>query len=187
MTNTKVARKSTYNRPEEVIEIDNEVEAAPIASKPRGLRDAALRAEQIRDRMRNNEQNLDHYDEFFIDPRVVPEGWDYNWKRLEIAGMKDPAYEVELLQAGWEPVDAGRHPDMVPPGYKGAITKKGMILMERPSEISNIAKQRELSTAREAVAAKERALGLAPSGQFERDQSKTGVRKSYSPMSVPTN
>lgn len=187
MSNVKTTRKTTYDRPNEAIEIDDVVETSAAPAKTRGIREAALRAEQIRDRMRNNENNLDHYDEFFIDPRVVPDGWDYNWKRLEIAGMKDPAYEVELLQAGWEPVDASRHPDMVPPGYKGAITKKGMILMERPSEISNLAKQRELSTAREAVAAKERALGLAPNGQFERDQSKTGVRKSYSPMSVPTN
>lgn len=151
----------------------------------RGLREAAIRAEELRNRMRSNEMAPDMYDEFYIDPRIIPEGWDYNWKRQEIAGMPDKAYEVELLQAGWEPVPAERHPDMVPPGHVGAITKKGMILMERPSEISNMAKQREFATARDLVINKERALGIAPAGTFERDSNRTGIKKSYSPMEIP--
>jgi len=156
-----------------------------IASKPRGLREAALRTEELRNRAKDGEIGADFYDEFYIDPRIIPEGWDYNWKRYETAGMKDDAYEVELLQAGWEAVDASRHPNMMPPGTRGAIIRKGMMLMERPLEISNIAKQRELHNARDAVASKEKALGLSPSGHFDRDPSKTGVRKSFGPMEIP--
>jgi hypothetical protein len=163
-------------------------EASPelgVAPVTRGLREAALRAEELRARM--NEDSLDPsmYDEFYIDPRKVPEGWDYNWKRESIAGMTDDQHMIEMRSGGWEPVDTRRHPDMMPIGHSGAIRKKGMILMERPKEITAIAQDRELSTARELVNQKEKALGIAPAGTFERDRKQTGIRKSYEPMQVP--
>jgi len=86
---------------------------------------------------------------------------------------------------GWEPVPASRHRSMMPEGHYNTIERKGMILMERPSEITRIAMDRELATAREVVASKERALGMTPSGTFERDHRRTGVNKSYEPMSIP--
>lgn len=157
---------------------------APVS---RGLREAALRAEEIRNKMRGEQFDSQVYDEFYIDPRVIPEGWDYNWKRESIAGQIDDDHLIEMRMAGWEPVDVKRHPDMMPVGYTGPIRKKGMILMERPMEITNMAQDRELSTAKEVVAAKEKALGMSPSGTFERDRRQTGVRKSYQPINVPQN
>lgn len=170
--------------------IDDLARAAPAEpskqpAKARGIREANLRAEEIRQRLRDSEQGMDVHDEFWVDPRDIPEGWDYNWKRYTINGMTDPAYEVELAQNGWEAVDCSRHPHMMPIGHKGPIERKGMILMERPKEISDMAKQREFANAREAVLSKEKALGLTPSGQFERDAKSTGVRKSYAPMEIP--
>jgi len=177
----EVVRPNIRENKEETVMVDIQE-----VKQSRGLREAAIRTEELRNRMRGNSEMIaDMYDEFYIDPRIIPEGWDYNWKRKEIAGQPDTAYDVELLQAGWEPVDAARHPEMVPPGFTGSITKKGMILMERPSEISNMAKQREFATARELVVSKEKALGIAPSGTFERDKNRTGINKSYSPMEIP--
>jgi len=167
---------------------DEEVkEMKTLAPVSRGLREAALRAEELRSRMSEQQNDPSMYDEFYIDPRVIPEGWDYNWKRHSTAGMEDDTYATELRQAGWEAVPAERHPELVPIGAKGAIIRKGMILMERPEEISNMAKQRELATAREAVAAKERALGQVPMGSYERNDRASGIRKSYGPMSIPTS
>jgi len=158
------------------------VETAPVT---RGLREAAIRAEELRNKMRGEQFDSQVYDEFYIDPRIIPEGWDYNWKRESIAGQIDDDHLIEMRMAGWEPVDSKRHPEMMPIGYTGPIRKKGMILMERPLEITRMAQEREVSTAREVVAAKEKALGMAPAGTFERDRSKTGVRKSYQPMNIP--
>jgi hypothetical protein len=151
----------------------------------RGVREAALRAEQIRARQRDNEGEITQYDEFYLDPTLIPEGWDYNWKRYTVLGQKEDSYDVELAQNGWEPVDASRHPHMMPIGYKGPIIRKEMILMERPAEISSSAKQRELYEARKAFADKEKALGMAPQGHFDRDQGRSGVRKSFEPMAIP--
>ena len=159
-------------------------EPKELKSTTRGFREAAIRAEQIRARQKD-EGEIREYNEFHIDPSDIPEGWDYNWKRYTVIGLKDDAYDVELAQAGWEPVDASRHPEMMPIGYSGPIIRKEMILMERPSEISDMAKQRELSEARRAVADKEKALGLAPSGHFDRDSNRTGIRKNYEPMAIP--
>jgi hypothetical protein len=161
---------------------DTEVKSAPVT---RGIREAAIRAEQIRNRTRDAETDMAIYDKFYIDPRDIPDGWDYNWKRYETLGQKDGSYEVELAQAGWEAVDSVRHPHMMPSNYKGPIVREGMILMERPAEISNRAKFLELQEARRVVKEKERALGMAPTGTFERDQRRTQINKEYIPMEIP--
>ena len=179
--------KRTPGRPpknamvEEMIEQDT-LKSAPIT---RGIREASLRAEEIKRRFREEESQFDFHDDFYIDPRLIPDGWDYNWKNKTIVGQEDPAYQVEVAQAGWEPVDSTRHPHMMPTGYNGPIERRGMILMERPKEISDMAKQRELQTAREVVAAKERSLGMTPSGTFDRDRNRSGVNKQYVPMEIP--
>lgn len=170
------------NTVEPQVFVAEKTEERPLA---RGIREAALRAEQIRARQRDNEGEITQYDEFYIDPSIIPEGWDYNWKRYTVLGQKEDSYDVELAQNGWEPVDASRHPHLMPIGYKGPIIRKEMILMERPAEISNAAKQRELYEARKAVADKEKALGMAPQGHFDRDQGRSGVRKSFEPMAIP--
>lgn len=158
-----------------------------VAPSRRSMRDASLRAEELRARMRDSDDGIDFHDDFYIDPRVIPDGWVYNWKRHSTGGMEDEAYAVELRQVGWEAVPAERHPNLVPPNSKGAIIRKGMILMEIPAEIADILRQREFITAREAVEAKERAFKATSVGSFERDHRKTGINKSYGPMAIPTS
>jgi len=150
----------------------------------RGLREATIRAEELRNRMRMDKLAPDMYDEFYISPTIIPEGWDYNWKRKTVAGAEDKEHGIEMAQSGWDPVDAARHPEMMPAGYRGCIERKGMILMERPKEISDMAKDRELSTARQAVRDKEQAIGINRPGQFEATSKK--VSKSYGPIKIPT-
>ena len=77
----------------------------------------------------------DGTDEFYFDRSLIPPGWDYEWKMQSVLGKEDPAYQVALRRKGWEPVPASRHPDTMPAGEKGPnITRKGMMLMERPME-----------------------------------------------------
>jgi hypothetical protein len=158
------------------------VDAAPVT---RGFREAALRAEELRNRMRDQSgfETGDMYDEFYINPSVIPDGWDYNWKLKSVYGMEDKDHVREMYKVGWEPVPSKRHPEMMPIGYNGAIERKGMMLMERPSEISDMAKDRELSMARQAVSDKEQAIGIARGSAYE--QGRKTVGKSYGPMAVP--
>jgi hypothetical protein len=78
---------------------------------------------------------------------------------------------------------------MMPRDHQGmTIERDGMILMERPKEITDEAKARELRAARIQVRDKEVQLGAAPSGQFERDahpQTKPNIKKSYETIKIP--
>lgn len=147
---------------------------------------AARRAAELRDHLGNMDEAPD---DFYIPPSDIPSGWSYEWKRKTLLGQEDPAYQVQLAQKGWEAVPAYRHPSYMPVGYKGGtIERKGMILMERPLEITQEARDFEIRKARNQVRQKEAQLAGAPEGQFERnnkDSSLVKVKKSYEAMPIP--
>ena len=147
---------------------------------------AARRAEEIRNHIGGLD---DGTDEFFIDPRDIPPGWSYEWKRKTVLGQEDPAYMVSLARKGWEPVPAVRHPHMMPEGYaSAAIERKGLILMERPLELTEEQRELDRRAAINQVRQKEQQLAQAPSGQFERqnkDSPLIKVKKSYEAIPIP--
>lgn len=146
---------------------------------------AARRSAELRQHLGELEEGTD---EFYIDPASVPDGWSYEWKRKTVMGAEDPAYTVAVARRGWEAVPADRHPEMMPRGATMAtIERKGMVLMERPKDITDEVRQNDRRAARRAIQAKEEQLGQAPQGQFERDHPtiKPRLKKSYEPMQVP--
>jgi hypothetical protein len=77
-------------------------------------------------------------------------GWTREWKRFEILNKYDETHQQHLAENGWRPV-------MVEPGngwgeyfggpnYKGPVRREDMILMERPTllteQVRNMEKQR---------------------------------------------
>lgn len=146
---------------------------------------AATRAAQIKGHLGSMDEGID---EFFVEPAIVPDGWTYEWKRRTVMGAPDPSYQVSLARMGWEPVPAGRHPEMMPTGMsKADIERKGMVLMERPKEITDEARAIENRRAREQVYVKEQQLNNAPDGTLTRDhaQARPNIKKSYSPVNIP--
>lgn len=132
----------------------------------------------------------DGVDEFALPPGLeIPDGWSYEWKVQTVLGFEDPAHAVALERAGWAPVPADRHPGMMPKGHKEkVITRKGMILMERPTELVEMKRREELRRARMQVRVKEEQLTSAPPGQFERgtkDHQLVKVKRDYSPVDIP--
>jgi len=147
---------------------------------------AARRAAELRDHGAVDE---DGTDEFYIPAAEIPPGWSYEWKRRQVLGADDPAYQVSIARQGWEAVPVSRHPTMMPPDWRGnTIERKGLVLMERPLEITQDARERELIRARQQVRAKEQQLSSADGGQFERTNkgdSLVKVRKSYESIPIP--
>ena len=150
---------------------------------------AARRAMELREHLGAIDQGEDEY---YIDPRIIPDGWSYEWKRKTVLMSErddgaNSSYMTIVQQRGWEPVPTFRHPYLMPKGYPGnaAIEKKGQILMERPLEITNEVKAQELRKARGQVNQKEAQLNNAPQGQFERRNE--GIKKQfgYEPIAVP--
>lgn len=148
---------------------------------------AAARAEELRSH-RSGDLD-DGTDEFFVEPGLIPDGWSYEWKTRMILGKEDPAHQVKLARDGWESVPASRHPSMMPAGYSGAeITRKGMVLMERPLSITQEVRDIEARRARLQVRHKEEQLSASRPGEFERSNKGNDmvkVKKGYEAMPIP--
>ena len=159
---------------------------APVPEESPRERAARVAAEL---RAHRNGDLDDGTDEFFVEPGVIPDGWTYEWKTKTVMGAEDPAHQVQLKRNGWEPVPSSRHPEMMPAGYIGVeITRKGMVLMERPSEITEEIRQLDNRRARLQVRAKEEQLAAAPSGHFERSNKgneMSKIKKGYEAMPIP--
>jgi len=165
--------------------------AGPIVEPPKPREEdprarAARRAMELRDQ---NAGEDDGVDKFYIDPKSIPDGWSYEWKTYTVLGKENPSYQVAMAHKGWEAVPRSRHPELMPIGFQGeTIERDGMILMERPLEITQEAKQRDLRTARAQVRGKEEQLGGAPPGTLERDnkgKSLVNVKKTFEHVPIP--
>lgn len=156
--------------------------------KPNSMKSAAERAEEIRSGFDGGSMD-EGTDDFFVEPDKIPNGWTYEWKRFTIYNQEDPSYQVQLRRQGWEPVPSERHPEMMPIGStEEKIIRKGMMLMERPTEITNEIRRIDQKRAKAQVQVKEQQLNDASPGQFERsnDGSKMSkIKKSYEPIPVP--
>lgn len=164
-------------------------ERVPVRPEPRD-EDPRERALKRTAEIRGHSGGItDGTDEFYIDPAIIPEGWTYEWKRRLVINQEDPSYQVHLARMGWEAVPARRHPQLMPLGsHHQTIERKGMILMERPKEITDEARSIELRRARMQVRAKEEQLAAAPPGQFERnnkDAALVKIKKSFESMAIP--
>lgn len=149
---------------------------------------AARRAEEI---MSHGSFSAGTSDQFYVDPNSIPPGWTYEWKRAETVNKNDDAYEIELRRNGWEPVPSGRHPELMPPNGRGnTITRNGMILMERPQEVTEAVRRIELNEARDLQRLPHQLAGESPRGTFERrnkDSSLAKIKSSFEPIMVPEN
>lgn len=150
---------------------------------------AARRAAEVRANVGDMDEGQDKY---YIDRRTIPDGWDYEWKTKAVFGEERPAYQVQLERMGWTPVPAERHPSYMPDGGKySTIERDGMILMERPLELTQEARQIELKKARQQVRHKEAQLNSAPGadhfGRDNKGNSLVKVNKSYEAIPIPND
>lgn len=158
---------------------------APAAETPRER--AARRAAELRGH--DTDLGDDYNDEYYIELGIIPDGWSYEWKTRTVLGAEDPAHQVALARKGWESVPASRHPELMPIGYTGAeITRKGMVLMERPLEITQEAQRRLLLAARTQMRDKEAQLTQAKSNEFDRTNKGdplVKINKKYEAIPIP--
>ncbi len=93
-------------------------------------------------------------DRLHIDPSLIPEGWTWEGKRFTVYNAPDPAYQAALARDGWEPVLAENYPGVfMPIDYKGPVIVDGLMLMERPSVLTEEARAEEKRKADAAITA----------------------------------
>lgn len=141
---------------------------------------------------------LTHDDQFWLPIDEIPDTHkamfdgnlviSYEWKRFSNLGQEDPFYIAMCREQGWEPVSPSRHPNWLPPGYdKPNIIKGGLILMERPVELSLQAKREDKQASKQQVREAEARLGMTPRGELSRNHPdlQVGVQKEWNrPVSV---
>lgn len=184
--------------------IEPEATPAPRAKrgpiKPRGRparirEEAPVRTEAVREPVRakgaarTRRRNVGSSgDRFHVPSHLIPEGSSVEWKRHTVWGKDDQAYDMSLLEAGWLPVQADQIPGLMREGYAGPVTRDGLMLYERPVELTDEARREDLQNARTQMRAKEEQLSGAPAGHFARDehpQTRPSIKKSYEPMAIP--
>jgi hypothetical protein len=115
---------------------------------------------------------------FDFDRSLIPEGMTYEYKRFSMFGQEDKEHLVDLEQNGWTPVPAERHPELS--GRRAVagsdIVRGGLMLMERPVEITDEARELDTFAARHQVAAQVQRLGL----EGKRAAGK-GIKTNYEP------
>lgn len=101
----------------------------------------------------------DEDDRLHISKELIPDGMDYQFVTDSVLGQPFPQRRARFERKGWTPVPAMRHDGMfMPKGHQGEINVDGLILMERPLELSIRARQRNNQRARDQVHAKEAQL-----------------------------
>lgn len=186
----EIAQATSRRRraPVEETALENEGIAASVERADSSLERARRRAAELRGHM---DETTDGTDEFYVPLDIIPDGWTYEWKRRLVLNQEDPAYSVQLARDGWEAVPLNRcrrHRAMMPANWGGnTIERHGMILMERPEEITREYRERDLRNARAQVRVKEEQLSATPDGTLPRNDPRVApkIKKSYSPIAVP--
>ena len=154
----------------------------PAAEKAESSKElAARRAAEIR---ANGFDDMDRVDEFAVPP--PQEGWSQEWKRKIVINQEDISNMNHCLSTGWTPVPADRFPHILNSSTSGSIERRGMILMERPKEITDEVIARENAKARSMITQKagqlDRSVGFLGD---ERANANIKVNKTYEQMKVP--
>lgn len=110
-----------------------------------------------------------HKDKYYVDPSKIPDGWSYEWRTYTVVGKENPQYQVQMQRAGWRPVPAKRHPELMPKDWaEGVVLIDGMMLMERPKAITDFQRERDKREADAPIKNIKDKLSGAPQGQFPR-------------------
>lgn len=158
-----------------------EAPAAKVDVKTSSLARAEARLREIRENIPDGGALRDK----FWAPQA-PEGWTYEWKVRTVMNEEMSSYIVELARNGWEAVPLSRYPEMMPSGWSGqTIEVEGLVLMERPSVLTEEDRAIEARNAREAVMTKEAQLRSGRGDDLGRREVHR-LSKSRGPIDIPT-
>lgn len=143
-----------------------------IAATRPGEIDHMSRAKEYMAQYRARYGDLDQLGEITFDDKwnvEAPPGWTYEWKTFSVWNKEYPQYHNALLRSGWQAVPATRHRDkMVPGSTDESIIIDGLMLMERPQELTQQRRRSEYLKAVEIVRMSEARLADAPPGTAPR-------------------
>ncbi len=110
---------------------------------------------------RHSDESINPFDlpEHFV-REINAEGFTLEWKRQSTYNQEDRSYISGLMAQGWTHVPASRYPGRYGSNDQGAIEHKGMVLMERPTSMTEDARYEEKRKASDQLVMKERSWGV---------------------------
>ena len=91
------------------------------------------------------------------------EGWDLQWNVKTVLGQENIAQQMRDMEAGWRPIMADREEfkgRFMPDGWTGPIERDGLILCERPMQLTEEARREDRINANAQRADNRRRFGL---------------------------
>ncbi len=124
--------------------------------------------------------------QLYVDPRIIPEGYTYEWKAESIYGQPNTEHMVELRENHWRAVPASRHPELAAAGDT-VIRRAGTVLHERPSYLTEEAQMEQIEDSLKPLRQKEELMyGTPPSHPNSLPRDKRGyINRVYSPSDPP--
>lgn len=169
-------------RPRKINVIRDEMVSTDRQAQAGGRAQAIGRDGKVLTRKRTSEG-----DKFSIPQGIVPDGWSYEWKRKSMFGMEDTDHITGLMENGWTPVPASRHAgEFMVRGGTGEIVRDGLILMERPVELTKEARDEERHNARMLIHLQNAQYrGSMPSGMdADHPDARARLNSNYEPSSA---
>lgn len=119
----------------------------------------------------------------YVDPKIIPEGIEYEWKARSCYGKAtDPMNWENLRENHWTEVPPDRHPGIV-------VEQDGLVLMQRPKYLSQEARQEDFAIAQDQARRAGLKVRETPQGQFSREhpsaQRSTVLNREYGPITIP--
>jgi hypothetical protein len=100
-------------------------------------------------------------DPFDVPKNFCPPNWEYQWCAVASLGNKEitRTMNIEFHQNGWRPVPANRHDGyFMPKGEAGPIIVRDQMLMERPKEMCEEARDEDYRNAVQQMRDRDQAL-----------------------------
>lgn len=124
-------------------------------------------------------------DILYFDPRIVPPGMSYEWKRDSgVFGAPDSAHMTNLRENHWVPVPGARHPELALNGDT-LIRRGDVTLCERPKYLTEEATMEDIHEAMGPIQRMEEVMYGTQPGHMTRDhpsvKQQSYVRQQYSP------
>lgn len=131
-----------------------------------GGRDTDVRSSA---KKKTRRSKLDFVDELYVDPKEIPDGFTVEWKRYSIHGKVDSEHHLGLERDGWEYAQPKDFPSRVGKSFTGdKVTHKDLILMIRPTELTQEAHTEDKFNAQSQVQTKLKEIGLSGQGEAPR-------------------
>lgn len=147
----------------------------------------------VRDGITYTRTHSNQGDKFFIAASDVPDGMSYQWIAVTVDGAEQRNSMQGFEMNGWRPVKMHRYPGRYGPALlngrknESPIILDGLMLVERPIELTIEAREEELKAAHQLIRTRNEQFAPKLPGALDRDRRGTGLRAKRSIDRMPSD